>query len=373
MPIPFGYQLRTGFPVGDLGRVIREWSPDVVHIHHPFPISIAGVVWSRLKRIPLVATNHTIPECSLYGMRESRFYQPLSNVMSFYIRMVLGRADVVTTPTPTAAAQLKALGFGKPVLPVSNGVDGDRFSPPQKPVKLDPPVVLYTGRLDAEKELDTLIEAVPYVHQETGARFRIGGEGSDRRRLEDLVARRGLQQFVEFTGYVSDEALPDVYREASVYAISSPVELQSISTLEAMACGLPIAAVDAGALPELVKPGINGYLAPRGDSRSFGEAIVRILNAEHGGQAMKAASRNLALQHGVSEMVSAYEDIFARLVCEHQYPNRHWNSLRPIPKFRRSTVKRRWRGRQRQRSQTRWLSLFPKAKASQVFSAIGRS
>jgi glycosyltransferase involved in cell wall biosynthesis len=178
-------------------------------------------------------------------------------------------------------------------------------------------MVLYTGRLDAEKDMDTLIGAIPHVLQHVKARFTIGGQGADRARLEQMVRDLRVDHAVSFTGYVSEEELPAVYRRAWVYAIASPVELQSISTLEAMASGLPVVAVDAGALPELVRPGINGYLAAAGDVKTFAANIVKLIANSGQRRTMGAASRTIAQEHALQGMVQAYNAIFQELTSEH--------------------------------------------------------
>ncbi len=317
-PIPIGYQLRAGLPALDLTRYFRRWQPDIVHVHHPFPISLSAISLARLLRIPVVATNHTIPECSLYGLRSSRWYGAAHAMFAFYMRQVLHQANTVTTPTATAADMLRRIGFDRKIVPISNGVDTARFHPRpnghQDPAE---PIVLYTGRLDAEKDMDTLIRAIPYVLEHLKARFQIGGQGADRPRLEQLARDTGVAHAVSFTGFVTEQELPTVYQKASIYAIPSPVELQSISTLEAMASGLPVVAVDAGALPELVRPGVNGYLAARGDERAFAAHIVDLIADQHGRRMMGAASRTIAQEHSVKHMVHAYHAIFRELTSEH--------------------------------------------------------
>src|SRR5579862_3436961 len=94
-PIPFGYRLRAGIPLVDMHRVVRTWQPDVIHFHHPFPISVAAVFAAKTQHIPLVATNHTIPECTLYGLQRTPVRRPATIALSAYIRMILNRADAV--------------------------------------------------------------------------------------------------------------------------------------------------------------------------------------------------------------------------------------------------------------------------------------
>jgi 1,2-diacylglycerol 3-alpha-glucosyltransferase len=325
-PVPFGYRLRAGIPMGDMNRFVARWRPDIVHLHHPFPISAAAMIAARRHKIPVVATNHTIPECTLFGLRNSPLYKPAQAAFSAYINGFLKRAEVVTTPTESAAGMLRSMGFTGFVRAISNGVDTGRFRPAEadddRPGGADadkenePPVVLYTGRLDDDKDMDTFVDAIPHVLEAIPARFRIGGEGTDRARLETRVRAMGLSDAVEFTGYVPDAGLPAVFRGASLYAISSRVELQSISTLEAMASGLPVVAVDACALPELVRLGENGILVPSGDGPAFGRAIVAILQDNGLCKRMGRASRRIAEGHSVDEMVSRYEQVFRGLMRE---------------------------------------------------------
>lgn len=315
-PVPFGYRLRAGAPFVDLNRMVMRWRPDIIHIHHPFPISLAALYAGCLHGVPVVATNHTIPECTLFGLKNSRLYSPVRKAFSIHINTVLRSASAVATPTRTAAALLRDNGFTKHVQCISNGVDTQRFHPRTNDFLDGVPVVLYTGRLDDDKGIETLIRAVPIVLARVQARFRIGGEGTDRERLERLVIDMGLTQVVEFSGYVPEEELPDVYRSASLFAISSTVELQSISTLEAMASGLPIVAANAGALPEIVRPGVNGVLVEPGNANAFGEAIVVIIQNEIERRTMGLQSRMIGEEHSLGQMTSQYESLFRNLMHE---------------------------------------------------------
>lgn len=322
LPIPFGYRLRASLPPRDVTRWLDRCLPDVVQVHHPFPLSAAAAIAARHRGIPVVATNHTIPECSLWGLRTwGPAYRAACRAFGSWIVWLLGRCDVVTTPTATAARMLRELGFGRQVTVISNGIDTDRFSPGgtdrslQARLGLDErPIVLYTGRLDAEKQMDVWLRAAARLSAETDVQFAVGGEGADRPRLESLVKELGLNDRVRFIGYVSDSELPSLYRLAVLYLITSPVELQSISTLEATASGLPIVGVDAGALPELVRDGLNGYLVVPGDWEFAARAAMTILQDEKRRCSMALQSRELALEHSIARSIEAYTQLFEQTV-----------------------------------------------------------
>jgi 1,2-diacylglycerol 3-alpha-glucosyltransferase len=315
--VPFGFNLRSAlWPKDEVESWMVHAAPDVVHIHHPFPLSCTSASAALKRGIPLAATNHTIPECSLWGVRKVPLvYQASEAAFGFWILRLLNRCQSVATPTETAAHALRVMGYSRPIRAISNGVDTERFSPRPAAENLRSrfgldarPVVLYTGRLDAEKELDVWLRAAAIVRETADVQFLIGGQGTERRRLEELVRSLGMDGVVRFTGHVSASDFADVYSLAQVYCITSRVELQSIATLEALASGLPAVGVSARALPELIHEGKNGLLAPPGDSPAIATALLAILGDDQERARMGMHSRDIALHHGLDETVEAYED-----------------------------------------------------------------
>ncbi|GAC1399525.1 MAG: glycosyltransferase family 4 protein [Chloroflexota bacterium] len=302
-------------PYAEVRRWFGETRPDVVHVHHPFPLSATAVLTARRLGIPVAATNHTIPECSLWGIRN---FEPVYGFMhaafARWLVFLLNRCDAVAVPTDTAARALQSLGFRKDVTTISNGVDTKRFSPAPPNAELrqrlgldERPIILYTGRLDAEKQMDVWIRAAAQTVKATRAQFLVGGQGSDRPKLEDMVRDLELGTHVKFCGYVDDDEFPAIYNLASAYCITSPVELQSISTLEAVASGLPVVGVRAGALPELIHDGKNGILVPPGSSDVCSSALVTILESKKLQLEMGQRSREVAIGHSLEKSVSLYE------------------------------------------------------------------
>lgn len=307
VPLPVGHNLRAGIHPSAARAALLAARPDVVQLHHPFPICAAVFRAALRERIPVVAINHTIPECSLYGLRRAPLIYPLG-ILAFgaYLVRFLRRADAIATPTATAARLLGAIGLDRPIEVISNGLDTERFRPAtDKRVARarlglpDRPIVLYTGRLDAEKDLPTLIRAAARALVGLDAQLVIGGEGTERPRLQRLVAELGLEDRTTFPGYLPAADLPLLYQAADLYCMASAVELQSITTLEALASGLPVVAASAGALPELVHHGENGLLAPPGDVAAFASALAEILTRPERAAAMGRKGRARAETHSL--------------------------------------------------------------------------
>jgi glycosyltransferase involved in cell wall biosynthesis len=166
--------------------------------------------------------------------------------------------------------------------------------------------VLYTGRLDAEKDMGTWLRAAQRVLAQVDALFVAGGEGTDRPRLETLARNLGIRAQVVFPGYYPIEHLPSLYQAADVYCITSAVELQSITTLEALASGLPVVAANACALPELVHDRVNGYLVSPGNDAEFAAGLVRILTQPPMARAMGVEGHKRAEIHALEAVAAKH-------------------------------------------------------------------
>ena len=323
LPSPVGHNLRVALRAPAAARAwLREMEPDVVHVHHPFPIGAATILGARRAGVPVVSTNHTIPACSLWGIRSTG---PLNTAATAafgrWIAWLMKRSDAVVTPSKLAADELRTMGFAGEISVISNGVDTERFQPGREGsaslrgrLHLDQrPVVLYTGRLDAEKSMDLWLRTAAAVRQRHRVQFVIGGEGTERSRLEGAVRRLGISADTRFVGYVSDDDLPDLYRLADVYFIASTVELQSITTLEAMASGLPVVAAAAAALPELVAGGVNGVLFAPGDEAAARDALGNVLGDAELREGLGAGARATALRHDLRQSIDAYERLLLEI------------------------------------------------------------
>lgn len=311
---PFGHDLRLTLRFDAVRHVVLGARPDVVQVHHPFPLSAAALLTARAAGIPSVAVNHTIPECFFFAYRTMPVAYPVAiRLFRRYLVSLLGLADCVSTPTSTAARLLKDAGFSGTVHAISNGINTDRFTPAHNRAELrarlglpNLPIVLYIGRLDPEKDMATWIEAAALVLRTRPAYFVIGGTGTERLAAEQRARELGIARSCTFLGFVPEAHLPEYYAAADVYCITGTVELQSISTLEAMASGLPIVAANAAALPELVRNGINGWLAEPGNAGEFAGALLKLLGTPETAAALGRESRSVAERHAFSSVAGQH-------------------------------------------------------------------
>jgi 1,2-diacylglycerol 3-alpha-glucosyltransferase len=325
IPIPIyrNFRISPLFIPRGVTRAVKEISPDIVHIQNHFLIGKEVVSAAKRLGIPAIGTNHFMPEnlvhyLHLPGIAE-RWVQKLA--WRQFVR-VFEQLDSVTTPTKTAAALLEKAALNKDVMPVSCGIDLERFKPTNDGAYLkrrfgiptDRPVLLYVGRLDKEKKIDVVLRALPDISRVTGVHLVLAGLGKEKQNLEALAEKLGIRKAVTFTGFVPDEDLQNIYRVADLFVTAGIAELQSIVTMEAMASGLPVVAVNAMALPELVHNGENGYLFSDGDSEMLAERVIAILANRALRARMSEKSLEIIKDHDINKTVEKYESIYSEIV-----------------------------------------------------------
>jgi glycosyltransferase involved in cell wall biosynthesis len=133
-----------------------------------------------------------------------------------------------------------------------------------------------------------------------------------------LVHDLDLENNITFTGFVKDEDLPNLYALAHVFIMAGTAELQSIVTMEAMATGLPIIAVDAMALPELVHDNANGFLFKHNDLESMAKAIERLFTDEDLYQAMSKKSLEIITYHEISKITNDFINLYSEVINKHE-------------------------------------------------------
>lgn len=301
-------------------EVVDELQPDVIHIQNHFVIGRALTRVARPRGIPLVATNHFVPENFAVHIHlpQRMKRRAIAWAWTDAVR-ILNQATLVATPTRTAAALLRAWGLRVPVEVISGGVDLTEFhmdgSARSAPPVNGPRTCLYVGRLEPEKHVDDLIRALRIVRERMDARLIVVGVGSQLAPLRRLAKREHVDPYVVFSGFVPDAELPQYYRGCDVFCMASTAELQCLSAMEAMASGRPIIAADALALPELVQPGVNGYTFRPGDVTELAGRVLDCLANSAKVIRMGMMSREIIAQHAFDQTIAAYERCYQGLIA----------------------------------------------------------
>lgn len=301
-----------------VSRIIDDFVPDVVHVQSHFGIGRTAARLARARGCATVATTHFMPGNLMHyipfgGSRLLR--RAVAEAAWRDLFSVFRRADLVTAPTPWAARNLERTTGLSTVRPISCGVE---LPPRERAGRLRSRgaelSLLFVGRLEPEKRVCDLIEAIALLWPAVPVTLRVVGDGSLRRKLECQAADLGLAHAVEFLGSVCDDELASEYMRCDLFCMPSEVELQSIATLEAMAYSRPVLVADSMALPHLVAPGVNGLLFTTRDPTSLAGAIATAAGSRELLEHMGGASRLFAESHANAAMLESFENAYLE-VC----------------------------------------------------------
>ncbi len=310
----------TPFPLAlpILLRTLKSQHFDIVHIQEPGSIGICALLAAHIYTVPTVGALHFTPD-QVARMITGNSNATISWLAERYIYYIYNRYAAIMVPTQTFAAYLQTLGIQKRIQVVSNGVNTDIYRPASKNktirtrygITSKQTVFLFIGRIDKDKNVRTLIEAMRYVQPET--KLIIAGNGKEKEELMAYATRYAIDTNITWLGSITEPQMIELYHAADCFTIMSEFEIQSIVTLQAIASGLPILAAKAGALPELAQDEINGYTVATHDAQALARKMDYLSNNPAIRIRMGKESRKISLAHhkptALAHLATLYEDI----------------------------------------------------------------
>jgi glycosyltransferase involved in cell wall biosynthesis len=335
---PRRFAVGSADAAGVLQAALAQFQPDVVYVHQlPEPALLPAILGCGRPSVRMIHDH------SMYCMRGYK-YNPLT-------RRICRRAASAYCVFPCGASVARGGGafplswvgfrakrreiglnrsFGRLVVAtrymkeelLRNGFADER-------VEIHPPVpapaqdggtpsfsarnlIVYAGQLVRGKGVDVLLESLARV----SAPFECAvlGDGPHRTACERLSARLGLAAHVHFAGFVPQAQVAVHYRDASLAVMSSLwPEPFGATGLEAMRCGLPVVAFDAGGISEWLLDGVNGFLVPWMDRAAFAAGVDRLLADKALARRLgEAGRRSAADRFGFAAYIDGLEGLFAR-------------------------------------------------------------
>ncbi|HEV8290098.1 MAG TPA: glycosyltransferase [Candidatus Norongarragalinales archaeon] len=306
-------------------RQARTDGIDIVHCHGIAGMGIAALQTGRSLHLPKIATFHTmIPiaaEKLLPGPQ--RFKNFAGKIAWRAIVPFYKKFDIVTTPGASVAKLLKKNGL-RHVEVVPNGIDTKHFSPAtftqqqadelKKKIGVgdDEPLIACVGRLSKEKNVDVVLKAARILKHQ-GLRFKllIGGDGPTRSSLERQAKRLGLLDVTRFAGFIPNQQLPLYYKASDLYVTASTFETQSLSLMEAMACGKICIGANALAIPDAITEGKNGFLFEPGNATQCAQKIMRALALpQQQKEKFMTSARNATEKYSIEASTRKLESVY---------------------------------------------------------------
>ena len=330
-------------PYPAMKKALNKFRPDVIHNQTAEMIAFAARRYAKKYDVPMVSTGHAYPDNITSQLKILKpIKKPLDAILRTYMASFLKHSEYATMPTEMAIDDLvpkKRKSFNVTVEPLSNGVDLSKFGPKKAPAKIyrkyhlpkDKPIALYVGRVDPEKSLSNVVSAFATVLDKVpDARLVIVGDGTDRRRLVDLAQALGIEKEVIFPGRIMPPDVMEVYRTAQLFVTASETETQGIVLIEAAATGLPLVAVDAGAVRELCQNRKNGILCRPGDVNKLARAMINLFTDEELRKRYGEYSLEVAKQHDLNRTLQRFVEIYeeAIILKGKKVPKRKWQFWR---------------------------------------------
>lgn len=310
IPLPLYPELKLAIPRPTLKIVLEKFRPDLIHVVNPAVLGLGGIYYAKTLNIPLVASYHThLPQyLHHYGLGA------LEGLLWELLKLGHNQAQLNLCTSTAMVETLVDHGIERVDL-WQRGVDTEMFQPnlvsKQMRSRLsqghpDAPLLLYVGRVSAEKQID---EIKPVLESIPDARLAIVGDGPHREAMETHFARTNTH----FVGYLQGLELAAAFASSDAFIFPSRTETLGLVLLEAMAAGCPVVAARSGGIPDIVTDGVNGYLFDPTDARGAVVATQKLLGATEERELLRQNARQEAEKWGWSaatkQLVTYYESV----------------------------------------------------------------
>jgi 1,2-diacylglycerol 3-alpha-glucosyltransferase len=320
------YPVQIALPIiHRVRRILSVEKPDIIHLQFPSPLSYVTSWLGKNRGIPLLAGIHDLP-------RNISVFVPFcrSGVTDLARRLLINwfnSIDDLVSPSEYGKVFYKTLGVSSDIHVISNGVDHSLFHHDAEMAKAfkekflaytnpHKSKVLYVGRISPEKDLEVLLEAFNYLKEEE-IYLVMAGEVQSRGYYEKLRRIAGGDNII-FTGGLPLSFLIGAYSACSALIQPSTTELQGLTILEAMSCGMPIIGVDYGPISEMVCNGKNGMLFRPFDAKDCADKVRLFIQSSHEAKIEMSAQSLVSAQqqHSLEDTALMHIDLYCGLVAK---------------------------------------------------------
>jgi len=327
-PAPPGYRIPLPLP-SDALREARDFQPDIVHAQSPFVSGLMARRTARTVGAPLVFTHHT--RFGDYRHYLGPLAAPGGALMSAYLRRFwLGCAAIIAPGSELAAEIAEEVGRrARPLVrAIPTGLDLDRIAAlpeghPRREAGWTPGVdyvVASVGRLAREKSVDVLLDAFARAAEgRPKLRFLLVGAGPLEEMARGRAQRPDLRGRLFVTGQQSRDHALSLVKACELFAFASRTETQGLVLAEALACGVPVVALEGPGVRDTVRDGVDGMIVPRDPESAapdrLASALVALASDPERRDTMARNAREgaarFALQRRIGEVVELYRETLA--------------------------------------------------------------
>lgn len=326
LSLPVGVDIPAAIPLSPfIDRLLPAVNLDVIHTHHPFLLGQTAASKAHELNLPLIFTFHT-------QYREYTHYIPfpadtvqnfLKNAVDHWLQDFMRRCQHIIIPSESMRDTLvNQYGLKNNYTVIPTGIDieayktasGEKIRHKRRWEKET--VMISVGRLASEKNWPLLLHATAIIlKKHPHFRFVLIGDGPERKNLEALAKELGIRKNVTFTGSLPFSETPSYMKAANLFGFASVTETQGLATLEAMAAGLPVVAVDASGTRDILKHGQQGYLVEN-DAEALATGVIKLLANPERMQRFAEAAYKRAQSFNIESLTEKLLDVYEQAIRE---------------------------------------------------------
>ncbi|HVU06243.1 MAG TPA: glycosyltransferase [Candidatus Paceibacterota bacterium] len=311
-------QGRNAVPFGWSLPFARRFKPDAIHSQSPFGVGFEALLASRLLRVPLVGTNHTLIRefVRVYGPIRAKWAEDL---MERFFVWYYNRCRFVSVVGPEVLESMRAFGFKRSADVIANPLSLSTFAPAtagekaglRKEFNLVGPTVISAGRVAPEKRLDVVLRAFAELKKTMQyAELVIAGNGPVEKEMRSYAEALGVGESVIFTGFLSHDELARWYKASDAFVVMCPIETQCLALMQAFASGIPAVGAKAGAVGDHIKPEF-GSTVPDGDHVALARSLEKVLGDQTAAREMGSAAREYVKKFSEDSLGRAWVEAYA--------------------------------------------------------------
>ncbi|HHX51491.1 MAG TPA: glycosyltransferase family 4 protein, partial [Clostridia bacterium] len=269
LPSPTNREYTLPIPISPKVRpTIKKLGLDVIHVHSPFLLGRLGARLAHQEKLPLVYTYHTLYDKYVHYLPFAQSFS--KKVVQKIATDFCNTCNLVIVPTGVIGKVIRQAGVTAPVINIPTGINIKDYAQGDPlwlkrtyGIPSQDKVLLFVGRLGQEKNLDFLVQAFAQVqHQIPDLTLVLVGSGPQESVLKQTAAQMNMSDKIVFTGNLNPSSVINCYLGADLFVFASVTETQGLVIGEAKAGGLPVVAVDAFGVKEMVEHGESGFLTP---------------------------------------------------------------------------------------------------------------
>ncbi|MCB2179537.1 glycosyltransferase [bacterium] len=348
LSLPIQVDIPAAIPISpNIDWLLPYLKLDVIHTHHPVLLGQTAAMKSQKLEIPLVFTFHTqYHEYTHYVPFPQETIQVfLKEAVHEWMKIYMRKCTHIVVPSQSMLEIVRStygLENQYTVIPTGIALDGyqnDSGMALRKQHGWENDLVMISvGRLAKEKNWAFFLEAAQKsLRQHPQLRIVLLGDGPDRKSLKSHAEELGIADRVDFLGDIPFEQVPAYLQAADFFGFASTTETQGLVTLEALAAGLPVVAVDAAGTRDIIQDGVQGLLVPE-DRDAFSQAIHRLIASPEQFATFQQAARKRAAEFEIHKMADRLIGVYTQAKEDHQagrFVRVHEDEIKPprLPKI----------------------------------------